>query len=188
MKLVKCSIPLVLSAIVAAYPPSSEESQHIDKVGIEFILKEEGCSLCAYSDVIGKSTIGVGATRDSSGKAIRDNLTLTEEDVARLFIRDLKDVEYCLDSSLQGQLMPQSVYNAAGSLVFNIGCRGVTVNKNSSFTRLKQSAEKEDWPRFCSHITDYKYVGRKMNVAIMERRMREKTLCLSGLEESTDVD
>lgn len=181
MRIVRCSIPLVLSAIVAIYPPSTEDAQHINKDGIEFILKEEGCSLCSYQDLVGKGTIGIGSTRGLDGKPVPTNLVLTEEDVARLFVRDIRSVEACLDNKLSGQTMPQSVYNAVGSLIFNVGCSGTTVNKNGSYTRLRQAAEKQDWLRLCSHITDYKYVGKKPNPAIMERRMREKTMCLVDL-------
>lgn len=187
MKILKCATALVLGTVVSIYPLSTKEKQHISKAGIEHILKEEGCSLCAYQDSVGVETIGIGATRDLNHKAIDPSLILTNEDVARLLVNNLTTVETCLDNSLNGQAMPQSVYDASGSLVFQVGCRGTTQNKNKGKTRLKLASEKEDWLKFCSHFTDYKYAGKKVNKAILERREREKIMCLIDVGD-TDVE
>lgn len=183
MRIVQCSLVVLLGAL-ALYQPR-DGKQHISPEMRDHLIKEEGCALCTYEDSVHVNTIGVGSTKGLDNLTIPNNLRLSEEEVAKLFLRDIANDEDCLDNSLNGQAMPQSVYDGVGSVVHNIGCSGVSVNKKTKgVTQIRRAALKEDWLVTCGHITDFKYAGGKISTAIMNRRAREQIFCMRDLEGS----
>lgn len=185
MRIAKCSLVLLLGAL-ALYKPG-DNKRHISPEMREQLVNEEGCALCTYEDTVSVKTIGVGSTRDINGNPIIEGARLTEEEIAELFLRDLSQDEKCLNDKLNGQEMPQSVYDAIGSVVHNIGCSGVSSNRRTKgHTRLRNAALKGNWMLVCSHVTDYKYAGGKISPAILSRRSREQEICMRDLE-SDDV-
>lgn len=177
-RLAYCSIGAVLSIIATVYPNELKTSER----GLAHIAKWEQCVSCTYKDHIGVSTIGMGATRDFNGKAPQPGRKLSDDEVARLFIRDIKSAERCVLERMDGAAMPQSVFDASVSLIHNTGCAGATYNsKRKAKTNLRLQAEAHNWKQVCYRMGDFIYAGGVVSKGLVNRRADDQKLCLEDL-------
>ena len=172
------SIAAVLTLIATAYPTELKTSAE----GLEHIAQWEKFATSTYLDHVGVPTIGVGSTRWFDGKAPKRSQTASVDEAARLFIRDIKEAEQCVRGRMQGDKMPQKVFDAAVSLVYNVGCSGVTWNvKANRMTNIRLQANAYNWTKVCYHLGDFVYSGGKRTQGLVNRRTAEQAYCLSGL-------
>src|SRR5687768_15321985 len=100
------------------------EIQSVDKKGLEFIAKEEGCILKPYQDSVGIWTIGIGCTYWEDGRRVSaSDKPITKERALQLFKNVLKYYEKAVWSSTRDDIN-QNQFNALVSLCFNIGVAG----------------------------------------------------------------
>lgn len=176
-RLVACSSAIVLGLVAKFYPQELSTSRQ----GQEFIAKWEACISCTYTDIVGVKTNGLGATRGLDGKPFKEGQTLSDKEVAQLFVRDLKVNEKCVNDKLNGSKMPQQVFDMAVSLVHNNGCAGVTWNKRANRpTMFAQYMQAGQWASGCNRFMDFVNAGGKPSQGLINRRTEEKWICLSG--------
>ncbi|AZF88109.1 endolysin [Pectobacterium phage Arno160] len=172
------SIAAVLSTVAVNYPGELATSPE----GLENIAQWEKYATRTYLDGVGVPTIGVGSTRWFDGRAPRSSQTASVDEAARLFIRDVKEAEKCVKERMSGNLMPQKVFDSAVSLVYNVGCSGVTWNpKYNRQTNIRLQANAYNWTKVCYHLGDFIYSGGKRTQGLVNRRTAEQAYCLRGI-------
>lgn len=173
--LVYCSVAAVLGIVTTVYPNDLQTS----KAGLELIASYENCVSCTYKDSIGKNTIGIGSTRSLDGKPVPDNQQLSNDSIARLFVRDIKEAEDCVITYLNGKKMPQPVFDSTVSLVYNNGCYGTRWNRSANRpTFIARYAVSGDWNNVCYRLGDFINAGGVRNQGLVNRRTAEQRQCL----------
>lgn len=174
-----CSVAAVLSIISATYEGELKTSPE----GLALIASYEGCVSCTYTDQVGVKTIGIGSIRGFDGKALRGSEKLSDDEVARLFMRDVKEAEVCVQRHFNGNRMPQSVFDSTVSLVYNVGCYGARYNPSANrATAIARYAQSENWASVCYRLSDFRYAGGKVNRGLENRRAQEQKHCVGGLQ------
>lgn len=174
--LVYCSIAAVLGIVATVYPNDLKTSAR----GLELIASYENCLSCTYKDSVGVNTVGIGSTRDLNGKPIKAGQTLSDEEVAALFVRDIKEAEQCVLTYLNGKYMPQPVFDSTVSLVYNVGCYGTRWNrKYNRPTWIARYATAQDWEKVCYRFSDFTYAGDRESKGLINRRAKEQKVCIS---------
>ena len=178
--LIYCSVAAVLGLITTVYPNELETS----KEGLAFIAKWENCTTNAYKDIVGVCTGGIGSTRDLDGKPIQMGRKLTTDEVARLFVRDVKEAEQCVFKHFDGMNLPQPVFDSVVSLVYNTGCFGTRWNRKANRpTSIQRAATAGDWEKVCYHLGDFINAGGKPSKGLINRRTEEQRMCLRYKQE-----
>lgn len=176
--LVYCSLTAVLGLLTTVYPNKLKTSPE----GLAYIGGFEKCVSCTYQDHVGVSTIGIGSTRSFDGKPPKPGEQLTNEQVAILFGRDIEQAEQCVMTKLNGEYMPQSVFDASVSLVYNVGCAGTTWNsKAKRKTNIAMQAQARNWSQVCYYMGDFIYAGGKVSPGLKNRRAGDQALCLKDI-------
>ena len=170
-----CSIAAVIGLLTAVYPNEFRTS----KEGLELIANYEGCVSNTYKDTIGKCTVGIGSTRGFDGKPLVGHEKMTTDEVARLFMRDVKEAEQCVFDNFNGDKMPQPVLDSVVSLVYNTGCYGARWNQKAKRpTQIALFAAVGDWNMVCYHIADFRFAGGTVSKGLENRRKKEQARCL----------
>ncbi len=109
---------------------------------IRLIIRFETWQKTAYDDGYGYKTIGVGHTKTKYKKGA----TITDEEVWRLFVADLKACEAVVEKHVKVALQ-QHEYDALVSFVFNVGSGNFSkstllklVNQNKKIEAVGQFA------------------------------------------------
>ena len=141
----------------------------IDKEGIEFIKKFEGCKLTAYKPVSSEKywTIGFG----HYGKDVTQGMTITMERAEQLFRDDIKPIERSIHKL--GKCLTQGEYNTLVSWIYNLG----NGNFDSSTLKKKILAEAED-EEITDQIVRWIYAGGKPLLGLKRRRVAEANMWL----------
>lgn len=171
-----CSVPVVVGLALSLKP-----TLHTSEAGLLHIANAEGCILCRYADPSGYATIGVGHRLAAKGP-----VRLTEAQVAQLYAQDVETAEKCVIEHLDGHYMPQSVYDASVSLVFNTGCAGALINpKTHRPTAYSRAANANDWGKACYYLGDFIYSN---GVPLLRnRRAADQALCIKDIPNATDT-
>lgn len=173
--IIYCSVAAVLGLLTTVYPNELSTS----KEGLAFIAKWENCTTTVYTDIVGVCTGGVGSTRGLDGKPLARGGSLTLEEVTRLFMRDVKDAEWCVFRYFDGMNLPQPIFDSVVSLVYNNGCYGTRWNKKANRpTSIQRAATGGDWEKVCYHIGDFINAGGKPSKGLINRRTEEQRMCL----------
>lgn len=177
-RLAYCSIASVLGIIATEYKGEMQTSAE----GLAHIAKWEQCVSCTYKDHVGVPTLGMGSTRDFNGKPPVMGRKATDDEVARLYMRDVKEAEQCVNKRMGGRNMPQSVFDASVSIVYNVGCAGTTWNnKRKAQTNIRLAANAGDWSQVCYHMGGFIYAGGKVSNGLKNRRAGDQALCIKDL-------
>lgn len=169
---VGCSVATALGLVASLFPNELRTS----KEGLALIGKWESCTLTAYRDHVGVPTIGIGSTK---GVCMGKVIDLRE--VALRFKEDVLEAEQCVDKYLNGRGMPQPVYDATVSLVYNNGCYGTRWNKKAGrATYIAKYAQRGDWLKVCYHLGDFINAGGKPSKGLVNRRAGEHAHCIKG--------
>lgn len=173
--MIYCSVAAVIGIVTTVYPNDLQTS----RAGLELIASYENCVSCTYKDSIGKNTIGIGSTRGLDGKPVPNNQLLSNDDIARLLVRDIKESEECVIKYFNGQKMPQPVFDSVVSLVYNNGCYGTRWNKSANRpTFIARYAVAGDWNNVCYRFSDFVNAGGVRSNGLVNRRTSEQKLCL----------
>jgi lysozyme len=144
----------------------------VDKPGLDFLAKQEGCKLIAYRDVAGVWTIGVGHT---AGVKSGDRLTLVQ--AMALLAGDVASLTRTIAALVASQKgTSQHGFNAMVSLSFNIGH---TAFNSSSVLRHHLAG---DWEAAAATflLWDKAHIdGKLVDIpGLLARRKREAALYL----------
>jgi lysozyme len=134
--------------------------------GETLIREAEGCRLESYRCSAGVPTIGVGET----GPDIRMGMTWTAEYAEERFQKRLRIVEGQVEKLLLGARVPDSVFAAVCSLVFNLG--PAAIERSTLLRKLR----KGDLTGAFSEIPRWCHAGGVLIPGLVLRRKREQDL------------
>lgn len=92
----------------------------LSALGRAALIAREGRRLDAYRDSVGIWTIGVGHTSAAGAPTVVPGMTITEEDCAAIFSRDVARYARTVSDAVPADL-PEHAFDALVSLCFNIG-------------------------------------------------------------------
>jgi GH24 family phage-related lysozyme (muramidase) len=142
-------------------------------------IPAEGLRQTFYYDPPGIATVCYGSTHEVD----KNKVYSIEECKARLDT-DMMSAVTAVDKCHPG--LPDSVLAAFADAVYNIGPKVACDNKNSTASRLLNA---KDYPGACNQLVRWdKAVVLGVTTSLpglTRRRLREKELCLSGLQPQT---
>ncbi|QHJ84894.1 MAG: hypothetical protein [Caudoviricetes sp.] len=165
-KLIKpagCSVALIIAIVTSNYSDEIRAS----KAGLEIIGNAESCAREPYYCPTGVLTDGLGNTHNVyAGK--------TDEDIAKDWVGNIKTAERCVNRFANGFHLPQSVFDSVTSITFNVGCGNM---KTSTMFKYLNAG---DYKRACNEFPRWNKAGGKVLQGLVNRREKEKELCLSS--------
>lgn len=148
------------------------EIKTVDKKGIDFLVREEGCVLHPYLDSRKIPTIGIGCTYYSNGKRVTmQDPPITMAKAVQLFHNILSHYETAVWSVTRDDIT-QNQFNALVSFSYNVG---VTAFKNSNL--LKSVNKNPHDLGITSSFYAWRFAGGKPILG--PRRLREALLYFS---------
>lgn len=136
----------------------------ISEDGIDLIKRNEGLRLKAYRCPGGIWTIGYGHT-----SGVRDGDVITKEQAEELLKKDIKEIEYKLNSLNLN--LTQNQFDALVSFIFNVGWSNF-----KSSTLLKKIRINPDDPSIRYEFSRWVFAnGKKLN-GLIKRRNEEANL------------
>lgn len=164
----------VLAVIGIVYTNFGDEIR-LSPAGAEIIGNAEGCRREPYkcpSDVL---TVGIGST-EYSGLPIEPKRIYTDLEIAERWKNDIQVAEKCVNQYGNGRNLPQSVFDAATSITFNVGCGAM--RKSTMFKYLNASK----YAQACNELSRWTRAGGRVLSGLISRREKEKALCLQDLK------
>ena len=155
-----CAISAVVGLVIATHGNEIRTSEK----GLLLIGNAEGCMKKPYL------TVGIGIT-DAVEKIDRNKI-YTLQEIAELYVKGIKQSEKCVNQYANGQTMPQGAFDALVSITFNVGCGKL---KNSSLFKMARQGYSK---AMCSQFERWIYAAGKPLKGLIERRQKEKNLCL----------
>ena len=164
----------VISIIAVMYTSYGDEIA-LSPAGAEIIGNAEGCRREPYkcpSDVL---TVGIGST-EYSGLPIEPKRIYTDLEIAERWKNDIQVAEKCVNQYGNGRNLPQSVFDAATSITFNVGCGAM--RKSTMFKYLNAGK----YAQACNELSRWTRAGGRVLPGLVSRREKEKALCLQDLK------
>lgn len=161
----------VISIIAVMYTSYGDEIA-LSPAGAEIIGNAEGCRREPYkcpSDVL---TVGIGST-EYSGLPIEPKRIYTDLEIAERWKNDIQVAEKCVNQYGNGRNLPQSVFDAATSITFNVGCGAM--RKSTMFKYLNAGK----YVQACNELSRWTRAGGRVLPGLVSRREKEKQLCLT---------
>lgn len=165
----------VLAVIGIMYTNFSDEIR-LSPAGAEIIGNAEGCRREPYKCPADVLTVGIGST-EYSGLPIEPKRIYTDLEIAERWKNDIQVAEKCVNQYGNGRKLPQSVFDSAVSLTFNVGC-GV-VRKSTMFRHLNSG----EYAKACGELPKWNKAGGRVLPGLAVRRDKERALCLSDLKQ-----
>lgn len=165
-----CSVAVIIGVVVDNFRDEIRTSPQ----ALAIIGDAEGCRREPYLCPSNVLTVGIGST-EYSGNKIALNHRYTDHEIATRWVKDIKTAERCVNQFANGDRLPQSVFDAAVSLTFNVGCGAV--KHSTMFRKLRNG----DYVGGCGELAKWVYAnGRKLR-GLEIRREKERALCLADL-------
>lgn len=140
----------------------------ISQEGLELIGRFEGVKYTPYLDSASILTVGIGHTQNI------ENRTYSTFEIARFFFEDIRGAEQCIIKFASNDL-PQPVFDATVSIVFNLGC--TAMRRSTLFYYLR----KGHYKKACDEFPRFIYSNQRIVRGLKIRRSTEKQLCLTGI-------
>lgn len=141
--------------------------------GLEIIGDAESCRRDAYQCPARIWTAGIGHT----GSGVKPNLKdIPLEQIAIWFASDTMEAQNCIEQNLERpplKALPQGVFDAVGSLIFNTGCKNII---NSTLAKFIKAGE---YINACYQLPRWNKTGGVVQPGLVIRRDKELKLCLS---------
>ena len=165
-----CAVSAIIAIVL-----SMDTGLRINKEGLELIGNAESCRRDPYMCPARVLTVGIGST----GKV--QNRRYADEEIAEMWIKDLRDAEKCINDKFKGSEMSVNAFSAMTSAAFNIGCGGLMtyVNKEKKRvpTTIWKKAQARDWRGMCERLPDFNKAGGVELKGLTIRRTKEMELC-----------
>lgn len=166
-----CAVTAIIALVYSDFGGRIRTSEQ----GLELIGNAEGCRRDPYQCSADVLTVGIGSTA-YGGEQIDSSKRYTDKEIAERWVNDIVRAEQCVNQFANGYKIPQSVFDSAVSLTFNVGCG------NASKSTMFKKINREDYVGACNELSKWVYAGgRKLN-GLVTRREKEKELCLAGLQ------
>lgn len=144
----------------------------ISQKGIDLIKYFTECNLSSYYNTANVLAIGYGHT----GKDVKRNMKITQEQAEALLQNDLAHVEYMLNVRFVGDLkLKQNQYDAVCSFVYSVGVHAFL--KSTMFALLMKKDYENASNQFArwNKITN-EYGRKEVSKGLTARRLAEKEL------------
>lgn len=166
-----CSVVAVIGIMYSQF--GSE--LRLSPVGAEIIGNAEGCRREPYKCPADVLTVGIGST-EYSGLPIEPKRIYTDLEIAERWKNDIQVAEKCVNQYGNGRNLPQSVFDAATSITFNVGCGAM--RKSTMFKYLNAG----EYSQACNELSRWTRAGGRVLPGLVSRREKEKALCLQDLK------
>ena len=97
----------------------------------------------------------------------------TDLEIAERWKNDIQVAEKCVNQYGNGRKLPQSVFDAATSITFNVGCGAM--RKSTMFKYLNAGK----YAQACNELSRWTRAGGRVLPGLVSRREKEKQLCLT---------
>ena len=161
-----CAVSAVVGLVIATHGNEIRTSEK----GLLLIGNAEGCQQKPYQCPADILTVGIGTT--GSVEKIETNKIYTLQEIADLYAKGIKQAEKCVNTYANGQAMPQGGFDALTSITFNVGCGRL---KNSTLFKMARQGYSKT---MCGQFERWIYVNGIPLKGLIERRQKEKALCL----------
>lgn len=161
----------VISIIAVMYTSYGDEIR-LSPAGAEIIGNAEGCRREPYKCPADVLTVGIGST-EYSGLPIEPKRIYTDLEIAERWKNDIQVAEKCVNQYGNGRNLPQSVFDAATSITFNVGCGAM--RKSTMFKYLNAGK----YVQACNELSRWTRAGGRVLPGLVSRREKEKQLCLT---------
>ena len=165
-----CAVSAIIAIVL-----SMDTGLRINKEGLELIGNAESCRRDPYMCPARVLTVGIGST----GKV--QNRRYTDEEIAEMWVKDLRDAEKCINDKFKGSEMPVNAFSAMTSAAFNVGCGSLMtyVNKEKKRvpTTIWKKAQANNWRGMCERLPDFNKAGGVELKGLTTRRAKEMALC-----------
>ena len=161
-----CSVSAIIGSVLTNYSDDIRTS----KTGLEIIGNAESCIREPYYCPANVLTIGIGSTGNVENKIYSD------DEIARRWVADIKTAEQCVNRYANGFHLPQPVFDATVSITFNVGC-----SKMKSSTMFKH-LNTGNYRAACNELPRWNKSGGVVLNGLVNRREKEKSICLNGLK------
>ncbi len=115
-KITACSVAMIIAVVMSNHSTEIRTGER----GLEIIGNAEGCAREPYRCPADVLTVGIGST-ELSGLPI-ERKKYSDEEIAKRWVNDIKVAEKCVNNWASGKNLPQSTFEAAVSITFNVGC------------------------------------------------------------------
>lgn len=163
-----CAVTAVVGLVIATHGNEIRTSEK----GLLLIGNAEGCMQKPYQCPADVLTVGIGTT--DAVERINRNKIYTLQEIAELYTKGIKQAEKCVNTYANGQAMPQGAFDALVSITFNAGCGNL---KNSTLFKM---ARKGYSKAMCGQFERWIYANGVPLTGLIERRQKEKALCLGS--------
>lgn len=136
-------------------------------IAASLITHWEGVRYTPYRDLGGVLTVCYG----HAGADVVQGRAYTQDECDRFLASDMAIARAAVKRCLPMPLLPQ-IEGALTSAVYNAGPKVVCGST------LQKYAQLNDWPRACTELTRWKYIGREVSPGLENRRMDEAAVCL----------
>lgn len=161
-----CSVTLIINIVL------SHGLLRTNREGLELIGNAEGCHRDPYTCPAGHITDGIGNTHN-----VIPGTRKTDEQIARDWEKNIGQAEECVNRYADGKSLSDNTFSAVTSIAFNVGCP--TIRKSTLFTLLREGKI----TLACNQFPRWVYAGKTVLPGLVDRRGKEKVLCLKGAEE-----
>ncbi|WP_233141670.1 lysozyme [Aggregatibacter actinomycetemcomitans] len=167
-----CSVVSIIGIMYAQFGTEIRLSPK----GAEIIGNAEGCRRDPYKCPADVLTVGIGST-EAGGEEIDPKRRYTDFEIAERWKNDIKIAESCVNRFAKGEQLPQSVFDSAVSITFNVGCG--RIQRSTLFKKLNAG----DYAGACNEYAKWVYAGKTKLPGLVTRREKEKALCLTDLSK-----
>ncbi|MCL7828349.1 lysozyme [Pasteurella multocida] len=171
-KITACSVAMIIAVVMSNHSTEIRTGER----GLEIIGNAEGCAREPYKCPADVLTVGIGST-ELSGLPI-ERKRYSDEEIAKRWVNDIKVAEKCVNNWASGKNLPQSTFEAAVSITFNVGCSKL------KYSTLFKHAKNGDIQAMCDQFPRWKYANGKVLRGLEIRRQKERELCLADLHKS----
>jgi len=161
-----CSVSVIIGIVLTDY----SRDIRVSKAGLELIGDAESCRNKPYYCPASILTVGIGSTTGAI-----EQRKYSDDEIAQRWVNDIKAAEHCVNQYASGEKLPQSIFDAAVSLTFNVGCSKM---KSSTMYRYLNLVE---YKNACHEFPRWNKSNGKVLKGLVTRREKERVLCLIDL-------
>ena len=165
-----CAVSAIIAIVL-----SMDTGLRINQEGLELIGNAESCRRDPYMCPAHVLTVGIGST----GKV--ENRRYSDEEIAEMWVKDLRDAEKCINDKFKGKEMSRNQFSAMVSAAFNMGCNGLSFYLDKKGikhqTTISKLANAGDFNGMCRRLPDFVNAGGVKLKGLELRRAKEMALC-----------
>lgn len=173
--IITCAIGAIIALVMSIAPNMQSVNGNglrFSQQALEVMANAEGCRRDPYLCPARIATQGIGHT----GEGVGLNPVAGDPQIARWFANDAMDAQNCIERNVENKLgfrLPQGVFDGIGSFIFNAGCSKFM---GSAMYKLLLIPS---YNAACNQLSRWVYGGGQILPGLVDRREKERTLCLS---------